>query len=131
MIFAGADWLAEMLAARNRPPMSPLGKDVANLLGQLYFGIYHIDKQVMKTIWDPNDYIELVVRDSNFATFDPNMLTRLVVLCHDKAIRCEISSRGFGYLMLRFHRRNREGSFSQRHPTIERAILGTRQHQDD
>lgn len=56
------------------------------------------------------------------STFDFDELTRLVLLAHEKCIRVEISQGGINRLRIAIHKRAREGSIYQRHPTIEQAI---------
>lgn len=117
MGYSGSDHLT-------KETLSPLGKDVADLLGDLYLGIYHIPERTLEKVnWGNNQYISIVVRDDDFSTYDFDRLTRLVVLCHDRCLRCEIHGRGFNYLELMFHRRKRDGKeLWERHPTIEDAV---------
>jgi hypothetical protein len=116
--YAGADWVAKV----TKQQMSELGKEVANLLGNLYAGIYHIQRPAIKADWTNNNWIEIVVRSDSFATYDLDLLTRLVVLCHDACLRCQLDARAPGYIRLMFHRRKRAGSIFERHPSIEDAI---------
>lgn len=117
--YAGADWVKSTLKVE----MSPLGEEVADLLGQLYQGIYHINYAVLRTDWNNPYWIEVVVRDSPFATFDYGLLTLFVLLCHDKCIRGQISVANFGKFRLMFHKRSsREGDLGERHPTMEKHI---------
>jgi hypothetical protein len=61
------------------------------------------------------------------ATWDFNDLTRAVVMAHDRCIRFEISPSGPGMLQLSMHKRHsRDGGMSERHPTLEEAILTIR-----
>jgi hypothetical protein len=57
------------------------------------------------------------MRARTLSTFDQNKLSELVFLAHDRAIRAQVSD---GWIIL--HSRQREGSISQRHPTLEEAI---------
>lgn len=118
--FAGADWIKSALKVEK---MSPLGETVANLLGDLYGGIYHLEDDDLKKVeWDNARYIVFVLRHKRLATVDTSQLTQLVFLCHDNCIRCEISARSPGRLELMFHQREREGHIWERHPTIEQAL---------
>jgi hypothetical protein len=57
------------------------------------------------------------------STFDFDKLTRLVLLAHDRCIRAEIISSGPNRVGVALHKRHtREGTISQRHPTISQAI---------
>lgn len=122
--YAGADWLARQLERHGRK-MSPFGEAVADLLGDLYQGIYHISREVQRAsvAWDAPHYISVTVRGSDFASYDNSRLTLLVLLCHDRCIRCEVDGASWRYLRLAFSRRTRDGAEGwQRHPTIEDQI---------
>lgn len=56
------------------------------------------------------------------ATFDFNQLTRLVVMGHDRCIRVGIDAARNGIIRITIWKRQREGSMSERHPTLEQAI---------
>ena len=123
MIHAGSDWIKKDL--RILGEMSPLGEEVADLLGDLYQGIYHIDSKRLKAVnWSNNLWISIILPHNGFATFDFRRLTHLVLLCHDRLIRCEIKGKSpWGYMELMFHKRKgRTGNMFERHPTIEDAI---------
>jgi hypothetical protein len=113
--------------------LSPLGEKVAAILGEVYAGIYHIDDEVRhkRVEWDNLFYIEVVVNHT-FSTFDSANLTQLVILCHDNCVRLDIGAKAHKYVFLGFSARDgREGSMSQRHPTIEQAIKTIRGEKDD
>jgi len=67
-----------------------------------------------------------VVPDHALATFDFDLLTRLVVLCHDAALRLEVSAANPHNVRLSFWQRQRTGGMSKRHPTMEEATHGIR-----
>jgi len=101
--------------------ISPLGIEVANILGQAWAGIYHLEHEIRhkRTHWENPHWIEIVIY-GGLATWDFNQLTQLVVLCHDRAIRLEINGAANGYLKLMFHPRKRKGlSIYSKHPTLE------------
>lgn len=117
--YSGADWVKSAM----HKEMSPFGEQVADLLGQLYQGIYHLEKYLDKVDWKSDHWITCTVSDSDMATFDFSRLTCLVVLCHDLHIRCQIHAlSNWGYLQLQFSPRVRKGDIWQRHPTIEDAV---------
>ena len=119
--FAGADWIESAL--RYEGEMSDLGRAVANLLGDLFFGIYHMNTTSLRKVeWDNTQCIVVTV-DTELATYDSDALTRLVVLCHDRMIRCSIQGSAPGYMRLMFHQRHKRdgGSRWERHPTLETA----------
>lgn len=65
------------------------------------------------------------VRDA--ATFDFDLLTRIVVLAHDKCVRVEIVARSPKDLRIAIHKRaGREGAMYARHPTLEGAVARMR-----
>jgi len=117
--YAGSGWLEESLKIE----LSPLGKEVGDLLGDLFFGIYHLDhKELARTDWKNDHHIIFLLGHTTLSTFDYDELTRLVILCHERTIRCSIRAKSLNYLELMFHKRQREGSISQRHPTIDKAV---------
>jgi len=60
-------------------------------------------------------------------TYDYDMLTRLVVMSHDRLLRAEVKPRHHWYLTLRFHRRkSRDGEFHERMPTLEDHVSAIR-----
>ncbi len=115
-LYAGSDWIAKDLHIEP----SPLGKKVADLLGDVFFGIYHINLSLLrKANWTNKDWITIVLYGS-LTTVDSDELTRLVVLAHDKMLRMTVSSCSPKYLRLTFWERTiREGSITERCPTIE------------
>lgn len=103
----------------NKLAYSPFGLLVAQMLGDLLGGIYHMDtKEVRRIDWANTKYIE-VRWDRELATFDGDLLTRLVFLAHKHCVRISISPRSNQYLTMMFHPRNREGGMWERHPTID------------
>lgn len=113
-----AEWIRNM-----EWPIGEFGARVADLLGELYVGIYHIPTQYLKKVdWENPHFIEIVVDDSQYSTFDFGYLTDLVLLCHRECIRGEVSAARQGLLRLRFHSRQRDGGMSQRHPTMREVL---------
>jgi hypothetical protein len=119
MRYSGADWIA----AQGKD-MSLLGRDVADLLGWLYKGLYHLPDDVLHKInWsDDHCVIVKIGREATLSTWDWNTLTLLVFLCHKMAIRCEILPCNMQKLTLHFHRRKRGGDMAERHPTLAEAV---------
>lgn len=90
------------------------------MLADLYRGFHHITGK----LHDSGKGIRLnTTQVGAFATFDFDILTRAVIMAHDRMIRFEICPSGPGMLGLEFHKRHtREGRMYERHPTIEEAI---------
>lgn len=117
--YAGSGWVSASL----RVEMSPFGELVADILGAVYRGIYHMDGRALRRVdWSANDYIRVAIRRGNLCTFDGGSLTELVILAHDAAVRMEVEPAGPYNIALRFWPRGREGGVWDRHPTIEEAI---------
>ena len=115
MNYSGADWI-EYSAKK---PMSPLGKEVADVLGAAFKGIYHISRVAHNTDWTNPHFIRVAL-DRGLYTFDSNELTTLVVLSHDRMLRMEINSCNFRHVELVFHpRKERYGSTMTRMPFME------------
>jgi len=103
--------------------MSPLGMAVADLLGDVFSGIYHLDDGKLKKVdWGDPYVISVQLHWQSLSTFDSNHLTKLVVLCHDRCLRLAISAITVRTLELMFHQRQREGDIMRRMPTIEEHI---------
>lgn len=120
MTYSGAGWVKESFKIEN---MSPIGEAVANLLGDLFGGIYHLETKDLKAVeWSNPHCIEFVLRDKDLSTFDFGELTRFVILCHDYAIRGSVEAKHRRQFLLTFHQRKREGRTGERHPTIEQAL---------
>lgn len=125
MIYSGSDWIEKSFKCK----CSRLGKEVADLLGDTFQGIYHLSyRALQKTQWENNYVIEFNYSGS-LETVDFNLLTILVVLAHDRMIRVSIRGIGPGYMQLIFHKRTRRtGKFHERYPTIENHIKQIREH---
>lgn len=118
--YAGADWIKQSLRIEC---MSPLGIEAADFLGDLYLGIYHMDTNSLKKVEWNDDYCIRVQLPAcrSLATFDGDMLTRIVVLSHDRMLRVDLLSVNFNYMAMLIHKRtHREGGDSySRMPTME------------
>ncbi len=113
--FSGADWIEHSL----KRELSPLGREVADVLGQVWRGIYHLERTVRKVDWANKSWIDVNINGS-ISTYDFAQLTELVILCHDRLLRLEIMPCNFRYLRLQFHKREgREGNIYDQMPTIE------------
>ena len=66
-----------------------------------------------------------ITTHQDLATFDFDVLTRLVVAAHDECVRVEIAP-AMRNLEIILHVRERTGSMSHRHPTMEDAVSGVR-----
>lgn len=122
--YAGADWIKKALQVDD---MSPLGERVADIIGQVTRGIYHVADEVGKVDWSDDLYIEWRTHWP-LATYDGSGLTELVVHAHDLCIRVEIIPMSRTTLAIVFHPRSaREGGqMWERHPTLERHVYQVR-----
>lgn len=123
-LYAGADWVKEMFHIEP----SPLGSAVADLLGDLAFGIYHLNPRSLRKVEWADPYVIIFNLDHHtLANFDPDGLTRLVVLSHDRLLRVQVKGKAPSIVELMFHQRDvREGPMSHRLPTIETAVARIR-----
>lgn len=119
--FAGAAWLQRQLDYDKRQrKLSPFGAQVADILGEVYRGLYHLP-QSSRHQWEHPHYMKIPVR--SVATFDNSDLSHLVILCHDRCVRLEITPGGAGQINLCFSKRDRNAECSfDRHPTLEEQI---------
>ncbi|MCK4817184.1 hypothetical protein KA005_15550 [bacterium] len=115
-MYSGAGWIKSSL----KKEMSPLGEDVANLLGRVFQGIYHLDTRALCRVDWTNDHWIQFIYYGDLATVDFDRLTALIVFAHDEMIRIDIEGCGPRYMKMMFHKRKaRTGSMSERYPTIE------------
>ena len=127
--YAGADWVEKSYGKK----CSPLGRKVADILGNVYLGIYHMHDMdpigFERIDWEDDHHIVVqIAENGGLATADMPRLTNLVIACHDAAVRCEISPFSQKRLELMFHQRKRTGGMGERHPTIEEQIQIYRKH---
>ena len=124
--YSGSDWIEATL----KMELSPLGREVADVLGQVFRGIYHVEKQAKRVDWSDKYCIEFSYYASGgIALYDFEHLTALLVLCHDRMLRMEIVP-NMRSLKLMFHMRTKRegGHISQRMPTLEAHIEGIRKN---
>ena len=62
------------------------------------------------------------------STFDYSELTRLVFLCHEARIRCEIRPHGPTGLLLMFHQRVPAERMGDHHPNLDEAVATFREY---
>lgn len=67
----------------------------------------------------------------DLSTFDFNTLTRLVLMAHDRCIRASVLPGGPGKIKIAIWQRQRTGSYSQRHPTLEEALTAWRANHNE
>jgi hypothetical protein len=123
--YSGADWIETSLKIKN---MSPLGKLVADVLGQVFRGIYHLPTTSLKnTDWSDKYMIEFNCHKS-LSTVDGWELSWLIVLCFDNHLRLEISP-NMRSLSLMFHPRdpNDTEDSCRGIGSIEEIIMNTRE----
>lgn len=123
--YAGHEWIEQSLKKK----CSPLGAAVADLLGRVFLGIYHVDSKALGRVeWDNAHYVSVVLY-GDLATVDNNRLTLLVVLAHEAMMRVSLEGCGPKYIRAIFHqRKTREGSICDRCPTIDEHVQIIRQH---
>jgi len=132
MGYAGANWIKGSLNHPKITELSPLGEAVANLLGDLFYGIYHLDpKALYRVEWSNRHHVEFSLGWRCLSTVDYDELTRLVVLAHDRAIRVQIDASTHKYLRLMFHQRERGDNSMEQCPTLEDHIKEIRDHYAD
>lgn len=123
--YAGSDWVVSMFPYwyKNPVKMSPLGEKVADILGELYYGIYHLEDNPLKKVeWENNHHITISI-NKHLSSYDNSELTRLVFLCHHMHIRVEIMPCNFSHITLMFHNRVDDiEDMYKYHPNIDDAV---------
>jgi hypothetical protein len=128
--YSGADWIegSRKHWKNQDQPMSELGRKVADLLGQVYEGIYHLPGNTLEKANWSGDVIEITIHDGHqMATYDSDTLTVLVLLCHWMNVRLRIKSVAYRYLRLVFHDVTRSGFYREGHPSLDEAIERVRE----
>ncbi|NJL33542.1 MAG: hypothetical protein HC893_06375 [Chloroflexaceae bacterium] len=127
----GSEWLKQEFSYLNRTKqpntytLSPLGARVADLLGYVLGGFYHLDKATQFQWSDP--YIIEIRTSYTFGTWDGNRLTTLVFLCHELGIKLEIRPCNMQYVRLLFWDGHGK-EFYRPHPTLDEAVALFRQY---
>jgi hypothetical protein len=120
MKYSGANWIENSLKCG---PMSELGRNVADLLGELFHGIYHLDDGALRKIeWNNNHHIDLYLSWKIMSTADNDYLTRLVFLAHHMSLRVELRPCNMQGIKLMFHQRKRGSDGMRCHPTLDEAV---------
>ncbi len=113
--YAGSEWIA----ARGWSQMSPLGRQVADILGYVWSGIYHLEDRYLREVeWGDPDQMVIRIR-GELATYDFSHLTELVLLAHRTGIRIAVAPKSNWTLELRFSRRY---GGPEAHPALHRAV---------
>lgn len=127
MGYAGADWIERSFKVK----CSPVGRAAADLLGDVFQGIYHMEHGALKRAdWTDPHYIAVTtVRD--LANVDGCELMVLCVLASDRMLRVEISGVAPGRVRIGITQRSvRSGDLFRQCPTIEAATANIRKHYD-
>lgn len=96
-------------------------EEALNFFSDVFFGRHHVPRlKESGTGWK-------ILYSGNLATYDSDILTRLVYLAHKYLYRVEISQCNFRYLNIRVHRRMLNASDNlapcfSRHRTIDEMI---------
>lgn len=107
--------------------ISSIAKKALTILSITFGGLHHIPSSRLKKFpWFDQWMCELLLAE-NLSTYDSNRLTTLLILAHELSVRIEILPCNPHYLKIQFHERVRDGDFSQRHPTIEKAVSDLRE----
>lgn len=99
-------------------------EEATSFFAELFHGEHHIPRGGIHSFgfgWCVN-YL------GDLSTFDFDRLTQLVFLAHDRCVRAEVMCSGSRMIKIAIHKRRREGSTTQRHPTIEQALDMWRKH---
>ncbi|MCW2242314.1 hypothetical protein [Azospirillum canadense] len=110
--------------------LSEFQAKVMDILGMVGGGIYNAP-----IAWDAIQWIGwgqgMAVpwhEGNSFATFDGDRLTKLVFLCHEARIRCEIRTHAPRMFLLCFWPRLAEGRLGERHPNLDEAVAAFRDY---
>ena len=120
--YCGSEWVKKQMEywpKHKGQTMSELGRDVADILGATFAGIYHLDQGALtRANWWNETNISLIV-GKDLATYDGNELADLIILCFMMNVRLKIEAATHGYLRLNFCRVGRWGFFRDSMPTLD------------
>jgi hypothetical protein len=102
-------------------------KRVVDIIGMVGGGIYNAPIG-LKVDWEYGGNGVSFIWHRELATFDFDQLTRLVFLCHEARIRCEVTSGGPRMMRLAFWQRKPEGDIAVRHPNLDEAVSAFREY---
>jgi hypothetical protein len=100
---------------------------VFDILGMVGGGIYNCPITWDTLHWKYGNGLSLIWR-GGLATFDGAALTRLVFLCHEARIRCDLDPVGPRILRLSFWQRQNGGGIGERHPNLAEAVAAFREY---
>ncbi len=103
--------------------VSEIGKRAALILSRLFGGMHHLEtSQIKKIDWSDLHHIRYA-HNRSMSTVDGDDLTHLILLAHEYGVRVTVEPCNFKYMNILFHpRKNRNGRFDERHPTILQVI---------
>lgn len=108
-----------------REPIDPaVEAKCQRVLAIAFRGIHHVFGWVKRRSAWTNGLS--ITTHQDLATFDFDVLTRLVVAAHDECVRVEIVPAMRNLTILLHVREGRDGSMSHRHPTMEDAVANVR-----
>lgn len=120
MSSAGSSWLS----FGGKKKLSEFGVVVADILGEIFNGIYHISRSLKDADFTNDYYIKICIRDSlDFGTYDSDLLTQLVILAHTRNVKVSIKAAAHHYLWLEFIKVTKQGFFRDNHPTIDDLLV--------
>lgn len=108
-----------------RGQMSEDQAECYRLLCDVFGGEHHVE-QIKE--WG---YGIMCPHYGDLSTFDFDVLTRLVVLAHDRCVRVGVIPYRPRELAITLHKRTRDGGVSRRHPTLEQAVATVRRNGDE
>jgi hypothetical protein len=94
-----------------------LAQKVELFIDFVFGGKHHTNKVINHNSWYEVKFYQDV------ATWDFNIMTKMVVASHDLGLRADIEANGLrGLKVLLHNRKSREGLMHQRHPTLEQHL---------
>jgi hypothetical protein len=116
-------WLNSLRSMDNYKKFTDNQWECCKMIFDIVGGEHHLYNKI-KSYGDGIEYNT----GENFATFDGSRLTTAVFMAHDRCIRLAISSSGRGLIRIcLWKRKNRDGNYSEKHPTLDKAIATYRE----
>ncbi len=110
---------AGWVRANTKRDLSPLGRQVAEVLSVVGGGIYNAPINAARVNWYDQEWGVEVTWRGSMANWDSCALSVLVIECHRRMLRVEIEPCNMQHLKLTFHqRKSREGGMGERLPEL-------------
>lgn len=103
--------------------ISGFGERVIKVLDFVFGGIHHVSNTALSHCgWDNKRMIDVIIKGTDWSTYDYDTLTKLVFCAHHYCVRVELNPLPGGNMLLLFFNRDRSVDMFERHATLDEAV---------